>query len=809
MASFNPAVQPTQDPNWLGWSKPITQPEGDKSAGVALSEAGSLLGEGLKTADFFVKSGIQDQIIAGVDKERDAYTSTLAATNDAVHSGTQVAQAAGTTTTDATPLNLLSIPADKPLPSQLGNLSSTLSTLDGAKANGKLSETAYYGRLDALAKDLRSRYPGYRDYIDNEFKSVSGVDTANKYLSGMISDINSFATNQQTLLNKDLEFLKHHVDVIGTDFPAIYAARQSGKIDSNEMNMLVIPKIARMGQYKQNEAELKDYENDRKLQTMKTEDLVVANNTGAAAESLKKLTFTTSEGQKNISDILFAHQSGKTVLDANGNPITDVQWEQMSQAVIAEKNSFVQGLRTQYSQPGPDGQRSKAAILGPEKFETYLKQAGAAHDVFANAIVNKETGTAFGTARLIEAQGKGALEAYYKQPGVGPVLLALKALNDSGGPNAVNSTFGKILTTGNFTPDDVGKLLGLTPKLIGQPDMRANPFTTPQNPVKVYTFGQAIEDSKTGGGISNAANKSISDMPSKILADPKMGDDAKRNVIRAAMSPDNAGYISKFQLDGKAPGKFSIFSDMLSTASVKETWRLAGGDANSDLWKGAKQWATSTFGSELFPNEIRSLNEFKDIPGVQISWNNGAKGGNLGWNVTIPKTQEMNVMEKGGPKYPTPDQARYIQSSVNRLNTGINAMANVYKQEGSDPNVAMINLFKGLGVNPSDSGPMGGQMMNSIISSHAKPDTQGLLKDKALPFSQEPAPRDSSLGSFLRAPIPSGTPVPNSKNNAPVSSTGRPTVPLKGRGNLSDEDMLSVTRSGSPSSAFTNINPNY
>jgi len=791
LANFNPAVQPTNDPNWLGWSKSITQPEGDKSAGVAISETGNLLDQGLKTADFFTKSTIQDQIIAGVDKERNAYTSTLAATNDAVHSGTQTAQAAGTTTTDAGPLNILSISGDKPLPAQLGNLSSTLSTLDGAKANGKLSETAYYGRLDSLAKDLRSRYPGYRDYIDNEFKNVSGVDAANKYLGGMISDINSFSTFTQSQMNKDLDFLKHNVELIGGDFPAIYAARQAGRIDSNEMNMLVIPKLAAMGQYKMNEAQLKDLEGNRKLQTMKAEDAVSTYGSQAAASSLQKLTFATSEGQKNIADLILQHETGKIVLDAQGNPISDVQWTQMGQAVIAERNAFVQNLRTLYNQPGKDGGRSVAAMLGPEKLETALKEASAGHDLFASAITNKETGTAFGTARLLEAQAKGNLAALYKEKGIGPLLVALKSLNDAGGPQAVNSSLGKVLTTSGFTPADVDRVMATIPKLLGQPDMRIAPTPTNPDAGKPYTAGQAIEDNKANGGISNAANKYIADLPSKTLADPKMGNEAKINTIKAYMSPSNAGYISKFALDGKAPGKFSIFSDMLSNTSVSKIWELSGKAANSDLWKGTKQWATSTFGSELFPNEIRSLNEFKDIPGVQLVWNNGSKGGNLGWTAVIPKTQEMNVMERGGPKYPTPDQARYVQASINRLNTGINAMANVYKQEGSDPNVALVNLFKGLGINPGDNA-IPAKMFQSVISSHAKPDDQGLLQGRELPFSQEPKPRDSSLGAFLRAPIPSGIPVPNSNLNAPVTLQGVSPAPSRGRGNLTNEDLLGM-----------------
>ena len=76
MATFAPELQNMPIPDWTKTSHPTSQPESDKSKGIALST----IGEGIQGAATIAETGVEDylkeKVRAGVDTLRD--TTTLA-----------------------------------------------------------------------------------------------------------------------------------------------------------------------------------------------------------------------------------------------------------------------------------------------------------------------------------------------------------------------------------------------------------------------------------------------------------------------------------------------------------------------------------------------------------------------------------------------------------------------------------------------------------------------------------------------------------------------------------------------------------
>ena len=210
MAKFNPDINPTADASYLGLSKPITQPESDKSLGLLFKGIGDVVEGAVKGADTVMKRSIDNDVYSAIDSERDNY---------AIGLDKAKATVTGRPTDDpANPEGSVGLlPIGQKAPENLETTINSVSSLQGAYTAGKLSPTYYYARLNAIAKDMRSQYPGYRDYIDSKISSVTGVTPANAYIQSITADINHSMEKKNSENEKVLSFLRQHAQLKDMD----------------------------------------------------------------------------------------------------------------------------------------------------------------------------------------------------------------------------------------------------------------------------------------------------------------------------------------------------------------------------------------------------------------------------------------------------------------------------------------------------------------------------------------------------------------------------------------------------------------
>jgi hypothetical protein len=75
------------------------------------------------------------------------------------------------------------------IPPELQNSASSMQALQTAFEQGKISDTYYYGTLNAQLKSLRTKYPGYEDFVDETMQSITGVRPANAFRNALLSEI--------------------------------------------------------------------------------------------------------------------------------------------------------------------------------------------------------------------------------------------------------------------------------------------------------------------------------------------------------------------------------------------------------------------------------------------------------------------------------------------------------------------------------------------------------------------------------------------------------------------------------------------
>lgn len=79
-----------------------------------------------------------------------------------------------------------SISYNEPVPSEINEAVNTLQRNKNARDQGALSEDGYWARMHSVSRQLRARFPGHRDYIDQKVAQISGGRPANELVSNML-----------------------------------------------------------------------------------------------------------------------------------------------------------------------------------------------------------------------------------------------------------------------------------------------------------------------------------------------------------------------------------------------------------------------------------------------------------------------------------------------------------------------------------------------------------------------------------------------------------------------------------------------
>src|ERR1700730_11283867 len=175
MATFAPNL-PDEEGNateYLGLSKPISQPEGDKSFAA--------LGEGVGKA------------IAGAGKATKGLYDEYAKSDTA--EGAQSYIQAETAGLETLRDSLTNPPTDQDNQIKADTAKRAATIIDAQKANGTLMSTHFDAVMTKYQKDQRAKFPFATQAVDSGIKEATGHQyTANEYVNKLREQINSYIT---------------------------------------------------------------------------------------------------------------------------------------------------------------------------------------------------------------------------------------------------------------------------------------------------------------------------------------------------------------------------------------------------------------------------------------------------------------------------------------------------------------------------------------------------------------------------------------------------------------------------------------
>jgi len=732
---FNPGVTPSNDPNFLAYSRGISVPDTIKPQGQAansiqpmgakfsgaeyegnkhIDETGAYAGKarGLEAAatgsliqnlageatliakgvDTVIKDDIDNTTYQAVDRERQGFKAGLETV-------------AGAKTTK---LDVLAADDTQPVPDDVEGVGETVGTLKAAKDGGKISPTMYYARLDSVASSIRNRYPGYREYIDHKISQVTGVDPANAYIKSLMHDINTAQSARASAANKEETFVKQN---LGTD--GVLALWQAHKANPGKVSMDDIYKrVSEDKVYKENlnirALERADRTGTRAEIAIAAADDSTYEVSGKINNFVKNFELTAAGGSSKMEDAVTKLANGET-------KYTPDEKDALGMQIVAQKEKFLQEIDRDWNIKDKNGKTRVDYLGGKDKADKLKADLLQPMDRIADLIYNEKWGQAGSAMRAVKAQV--AQSKYNLMNSDDPEMNAywrnVAAVNDLGS-NFDKAFFDRVFIKG---VGKSGQNIGDKMKTYIEKEAAGAVTGTPNSKGQPYSAAGTIEQARAAGVKDPEVFKAIVNIPT-MIPDKNFPDAAKANLINYAFGPANRGVLDQVAADGRDPvtgrpieGKTSVFRAWTSPEITSEVIRLDKQDPSKNLWPKYKNWADETFQFQLFSREAKDLNTIQMTPNMEITWD--TEKHQFDWKVANksllnPNTAALGLTaaEKsiagGQTQINQADIARGVDS-IKRLNEGLKSYSNIAKAGNDDVESYLLKSLISMGFEPGNN----------------------------------------------------------------------------------------------------------
>lgn len=785
MAVFNPSPNPTNDPSWLKFSKPISDVPADKTAGLALSTIGNALELGVGIADETIKKGIKDDVYASRDINHDVQVDRLETGVKAVTGDPTPTSVSGTVVPQNNPSLIPTAPVDKSEgapPSLEQGLNQAGRLANASKNSPVVNDTFYSMQAESLAKKLRAQYPGYREYIDETISKAFGMPIANAYYKNLMQDLNH-AVSQLNTQNKEL----------------------TGLYDTNKR----IPgNAARVAQLIQNPTAQGYFEYQNWVNRFEAADHRVkqASNAAALLAAQGKLSQEAAEEQSRTGAIAEADKMYTTSYlnspefnaaiekGARGD-LNPQEAPLMVQQIQAEKARTEKALQEYYRTPRPelDGM-SYASKIGEDKVRANIKLANTRYD-FALDVLAGDSKEAWGVLKLNKA--------YVDQLDVGaerelktkfPVITRFQAAAKAIGPNAAGYVIQKELLGSTVTDNLKTYFQQATVAAVAPPSITTTDPATGKPKVVENDNSAATELEnyrKSGIRPESQVYQGVFERI-KLLDDPNIPLENKQNLLRSLFNPKNVGNLDKFRPDepGKdyiQPGRHKAFDIVTSPDAIKSIEKATQNDYQ--LKAMYIDWVKKSWSDSILRSDVAAINTI-DPKKFYFKWSDGSDGvSRVGFQLMDKETNKPVAPDWVYRQNPDPTKpamafvnvngATYAASSLERLNRTLPNFTNVLQTFGDKRplSVVMISTLNSVGASfggQSEVGIIKG-MQDAVTSSKVKPNDAvksrfsnpgNVPETGAMQYTSEPRPR--SLADWVMNPT----------GETPLNSVQVPNQPL-------------------------------
>jgi hypothetical protein len=698
MAIFNPQVVPGKD-NMPDYTKQhaIGDIPADKSTAIALTTIGQGIEGAASLAESTAKDIINKDVRDTVDPIREDFTKQLeiakAAGNNSV-----VPNAVQPGSGDRTQVLSLQDEGAPNVPSAITQGVSKVESIQNAYTNGKINDTYYDLNLKNAVTGLRSKYPGFTDYIDQRVAQITGVNPANEYVKNLMQDINRAQTNKKTEFDKELDLARSAMTK-GLPNADVWmrALEQNGESFLPKFREWYAGENSKWYRLQLDDAQRKNMQGSvEDIKNKRTADFTNEVGTTVQSNLNSLVTIAGVDTPQGIFDFV------KKVA-ANPEQYTDAQMKQLATQILAQKNVVASQLnsRANASSVGTDGRTySYTSDIGVANKDAIIKSQLATYDAIYDALWNGGSGGA-GLAFFHANQAIARLADRKDNILSGPAgrdIATMNVLNESLGPN-----WGSIVINDALRANVDQKIRPLFNQ--SMTEARAQPtFTSEGKPItfkqhqdealKLQQEGKITEQQR--GRYTNSLVNIVDDIKNKDAPDG-----AKINALRYFFSPEGRGILGGIKTDytdpqtGKfVPGKYSVFNRLTSQDIVNEVSRLSKSDPS--VGQMYKNYLENEAGSQLFYKELQNLNRYTGHDDLHFAYDSDNHRINLidkEGKPAVSRPPTPGVYNTNAPQQ-DPGYIYRVQQVVNRVNDGLQGLGRVEAGLGGDVNNYLLNFMQ-------------------------------------------------------------------------------------------------------------------
>lgn len=651
MAQFDVPLPKAQDPSYLHYSKPIGDIPADTSLGKLFKGIGDAVEEGVKgftqyaqkTAENTAEDRAQVLTNQYLTTDEDLYQKTFPGqlpsratdpTNDTL-----------TPKTDANGYDQSKVP--QIVTDKLNSVANSKAAREQGGLPGHIRDTQYYADIYKAAQELRSQFPGYRDYIDKGFEKVTGfTPNANAYRKSLLADLNEAYSKKNEVANKVTAQLFENKEFPGvTDGPgSIYGRMQSGALTPDQA-MFELSKVVSFkgtAAHAKADMEVNQYNNEQLTEKGRSwMQAYIPGTVNTAITGAFKTVFPTPES-----------------IDSAGPD----QWRAVGQQLqLAEAKT-----RASIESDAPKGMKAAMGNNYEEALKPYMTQ----FELYKKAITDQD----IGLAHELE-NSKKAFESSQE----------FNAIKNSDWYKAIyiNQKLGG--QGFQFTVADIANQLGIA---------------TPGNPKFTEELRNILTRASTGvlppnlnnikqmlGYIKQETKDSPADAATHInqvgaaLTSPQVPDAAKAQLTKYTFGPGTEGWLGNIKDDQLGPpdaygnrqevkGKHAVFWQYSDPKMVESIRKLG-----PQVFQNYENWMISTFRRDITGEDIKYLSNLPWIRGMTLTLDTPHNGKDPMKFVALPGGNPGSASEPhyGSTGYGPKD----IQFSIGKVNYALAALSHV------------------------------------------------------------------------------------------------------------------------------------
>lgn len=608
----------------------------------------------INTTDSLIKKQIEREVYNQVNQEREGYITELQGIKDKLSGPGPKLQSFLDANASA-----------EELPEEIQEFTQTADRLEAARlqgaGTGKMKSVDYAAKIHGIAKDLRNRYQGHAEYVDQQMERVTGQKSGNFMYTQLLGDINARLGSQDAMTKRAMSLLEKYPNIPGA--AQMYQDVVSGGKNVIDVMRFVAPYEQRRMRSEMIKLDREDVENSQKTRTLlatKEVDNRVATMSGEAVQNFQ-INILGANSKEGFLD--FVSKAGAGVY--NNQQLQAAGQQLIAQIPIIEAHMMAQGRVR-----GANGRTLIQDSGGMEAYRKKVSDAMQEYKTYADTFYSGSYGFTGNLARSLQGKMDQSTDDMVSDPDIAPELLVMNSVRRLGGESNLNETYLNFFKKGwdkrveKYTSNYAAEFRAQT-------KMEKTGLPT--------TVKDAAENGKRNGTLTNQNALALVQDTVDSLLKSNVPDAIKYNLAQAMFADGNLGFVESLNKDGVDAkgrpilGTFYTYNMMTSPEVAQQMHAL--GKVKPEIWKNYVNWSTTTF-RNLFVREMRDLEAASTSKDITIHWLNKEK------RFFVKETGYTDTSDPAN-KYAR-NAILQTKSQVQKLNDGLNSIKEIAAAAGKD-----------------------------------------------------------------------------------------------------------------------------